>query len=183
MKKTLKLFVLAAAMLFGTQAFGQVTVTAGYQQPSYSAEGFSWNINGFYAGVMTQFQMTDMLYFEPGLLFDFGAKDGDSVSYLRLPLHLGAGFALGNGFELFANAGPGVAIGLFGSIPSLSEDVDRLTPIPGLPANPEKLPEGCHFNPRCSHCTAACQSGEIPWGEVTPGHFVRCTLCAGKKAE
>ena len=115
MKKTLKLFVLAAAMLFGTQAFGQVTVTAGYQQPSYSAEGFSWNLNGFYAGVMTQFQMTDMLYFEPGLLFDFGAKDGDSVSYLRLPLHLGAGFALGNGFELFANAGPGVAIGLFGS--------------------------------------------------------------------
>ena len=115
MKKTLKLFVLAAAMLFGTQAFGQVTVTAGYQQPSYSAEGFSWNLNGFYAGVLTQFQMTDMLYFEPGLLFDFGAKDGDSVSYLRLPLHLGAGFALGNGFELFANAGPGVAIGLFGS--------------------------------------------------------------------
>ena len=115
MKKTLKLFVLAAAMLFGTQAFGQVTVTAGYQQPSYSAEGYSWNLNGFYAGVLTQFQMTDMIYFEPGLLFDFGAKDGDSISYLRLPLHIGAGFALGNGFDLFANAGPGVAIGLFGS--------------------------------------------------------------------
>ena len=85
--------------------------------------------------------------------------------------------------DLFLNPQHPYTIGLFGSIPSLSEDVDRLTPIPGLPANPEKLPEGCHFNPRCSHCTAACQSGEIPWGEVTPGHFVRCTLCAGKKAE
>lgn len=85
--------------------------------------------------------------------------------------------------DLFLNPQHPYTIGLFGSIPSLSEDVDRLTPIPGLPANPEKLPEGCHFNPRCSHCTAACQSGEIPWVEVTPGHFVRCTLCAGKKAE
>ena len=85
--------------------------------------------------------------------------------------------------DLFLNPQHPYTIGLFGSIPSLSEDVDRLTPIPGLPANPEKLPEGCHFNPRCSHCTEACKHGEIPWVEVTPGHFVRCTLCAGKKAE
>ena len=82
--------------------------------------------------------------------------------------------------DLFLHPSHPYTIGLFGSIPSLSEDVDRLTPIPGLPANPEKLPEGCHFHPRCSHCTAACQTGDIPLVEVSPNHFVRCTLCAGK---
>lgn len=82
--------------------------------------------------------------------------------------------------DLFLHPTHPYTIGLFGSIPSLSEDVDRLTPIPGLPANPEKLPEGCHFHPRCSHCTAACQTGDIPLVEVSPNHFVRCTLCAGK---
>ena len=85
--------------------------------------------------------------------------------------------------DLFLDPRHPYTIGLFGSIPSLAEDVDRLTPIPGLPANPEKLPEGCHFHPRCSRCTAACKSGEIPFVEVTPNHFVRCALCADKKAE
>ena len=82
--------------------------------------------------------------------------------------------------DLFLHPTHPYTIGLFGSIPSLSEDVDRLTPIPGLPANPEKLPEGCHFHPRCSHCTAVCQKGEIPFVEVSPNHFVRCAMCAGK---
>ena len=82
--------------------------------------------------------------------------------------------------ELFLHPTHPYTIGLFGSIPSLSEDVDRLTPIPGLPANPEKLPEGCHFHPRCSQCTAKCTGGEIPFVEVRPNHFVRCALCAGK---
>ena len=81
--------------------------------------------------------------------------------------------------ELFLHPTHPYTIGLFGSIPSLSEDVDRLTPIPGLPANPEKLPEGCHFHPRCSHCTADCRKGEMPFVEVRPNHFVRCTMCTG----
>ena len=85
--------------------------------------------------------------------------------------------------DLFLDPRHPYTIGLFGSIPSLSEDVDRLTPIPGLPANPEKLPEGCHFHPRCSKCTQACKGGEIPFVEVTPNHFVRCALFAGDKAE
>lgn len=82
--------------------------------------------------------------------------------------------------ELFLHPTHPYTIGLFGSIPSLSEDVDRLTPIPGLPANPEKLPEGCYFNPRCNQCTAACREGHIPLVEIRPNHFVRCVLCADK---
>ena len=82
--------------------------------------------------------------------------------------------------DLFLHPAHPYTIGLFGSIPSMSEDVDRLTPIPGLPANPEKLPEGCHFNPRCTKCTEACKSGETPFVEVSPNHFVRCSMYAGK---
>jgi len=80
--------------------------------------------------------------------------------------------------ELFLHPTHPYTIGLFGSIPSLTADVDRLTPIPGLPANPEALPEGCHFHPRCSKCTEACKSGEVPFVEIRPGHFVRCGLCS-----
>ena len=82
--------------------------------------------------------------------------------------------------ELFLHPTHPYTVGLFGSIPSLSEDVERLTPIPGLPANPEALPEGCHFNPRCTRCTAACRAGQVPFVQVAPDHFVRCHLCAGK---
>lgn len=82
--------------------------------------------------------------------------------------------------DLFLHPTHPYTIGLFSSIPSLSEDVDRLTPIPGLPTNPEKLPEGCYFHPRCSRCTEICQKGDIPYIEISPNHFVRCTLCISK---
>ena len=85
--------------------------------------------------------------------------------------------------ELFLNPIHPYTVGLFGSIPSLVADVDRLTSIPGLPANPEKLPKGCHFNPRCSQCTEACRDGDIPFVEVKPGHFVRCTKYCGTDAQ
>lgn len=81
--------------------------------------------------------------------------------------------------DLFLHPAHPYTIGLFGSIPSMSEDVERLTPIPGMPANPEDLPKGCHFHPRCAHCTKACQEGEIPLVEISPNHFVRCTMCSG----
>ena len=82
--------------------------------------------------------------------------------------------------ELFLHPTHPYTVGLFGSIPSRSEDVERLTPIPGLPANPEALPEGCHFNPRCTRCSAGRGAGQVPFVQVAPDHFVRCHLCAGK---
>lgn len=83
--------------------------------------------------------------------------------------------------ELFLHPMHPYTIGLFGSIPSMAEDVERLTPIPGMPANPEKLPEGCHFHPRCSKCTEKCTGGDIPFVEVRPNHFVRCACCGTKQ--
>ena len=66
--------------------------------------------------------------------------------------------------------------GLFGSIPSLSEDVDRLEPIKGLMPNPTKLPEGCKFHPRCPHCMKLCETTCPEAVEISDGHFVKCHL-------
>ncbi len=65
-------------------------------------------------------------------------------------------------------------IGLFGSLPDISKDVDRLSPVEGLPPDPTNLPAGCKFHPRCPKATEACAQGEIPNKELAPGHFCRC---------
>ena len=64
--------------------------------------------------------------------------------------------------------------GLFGSIPDLTEESERLKPIPGLMPDPANLPSGCKFADRCQHATDACRSQEIPLYEVGEGHYSRC---------
>ena len=66
--------------------------------------------------------------------------------------------------------------GLFGSLPDISGDEERLHPIDGLPPDPTKLPVGCNFAERCPHATDACREKAIPAFEVAPGHLVRCLL-------
>ena len=67
--------------------------------------------------------------------------------------------------------------GLFNSLPSLDEDVDRLKPIRGLMPDPADLPKGCKFNPRCPYADKHCQSVEPELKEVAPGHLCRCHHC------
>lgn len=50
--------------------------------------------------------------------------------------------------------------GLFGSIPNLREDTDRLKPITGLMPDPTDLPKGCKFSPRCPKCMDVCRETE-----------------------
>jgi peptide/nickel transport system ATP-binding protein len=64
--------------------------------------------------------------------------------------------------------------GLFGSVPNLAEDVDRLKPIKGLMPDPTNLPAGCAFAPRCPYAMEACSAGPVGAIEVEPGHFVKC---------
>jgi peptide/nickel transport system ATP-binding protein len=68
--------------------------------------------------------------------------------------------------------------GLFGAVPHLYDDVDRLNPIPGLPPDPTDLPLGCHFNPRCLHGQERCRTEKKGLVEIEPGHFSRCTRLA-----
>ena len=76
--------------------------------------------------------------------------------------------------DIFENTLHPYTRGLFDSIPSLDEDVERLKPIPGLMPDPSNLPSGCHFHPRCALATEICRQKEPREMEIAPGHFVRC---------
>ncbi len=65
-------------------------------------------------------------------------------------------------------------VGLFGSLIDLDEDVDRLSPVPGLMPDPTDLPKGCKFAPRCPHCTEACRNQNPAEVEISSGHMVKC---------
>jgi peptide/nickel transport system ATP-binding protein len=73
-------------------------------------------------------------------------------------------------------------IGLFGSLPDLSENVHRLTPIPGLMPDPTALPKGCFFCPRCTHKMPICENVH-PQDYLFDGHLVKCHLFANEKPE
>ncbi len=47
------------------------------------------------------------------------------------------------------------------------------------PPDPGRLPDGCHFNPRCPEATARCRSEEPPVVQLTVGHWTRCWLYDG----
>lgn len=76
--------------------------------------------------------------------------------------------------HIFRNARHPYTKGLFGSIPSLSKEVDRLTPIPGLMPDPAKLPSGCKFHTRCPQATDECADTTPSLTSLEPGHYVRC---------
>lgn len=67
--------------------------------------------------------------------------------------------------------------GLFGAVPNLEVEVDRLNPISGRPPNPANLPEGCHFHPRCPIATDLCKNDQILLRRVSGNHFCRCICC------
>jgi oligopeptide transport system ATP-binding protein len=68
---------------------------------------------------------------------------------------------------------------LLGSLPRIEERVDDLVAIPGQPPNPQHLPEGCSFRPRCplSHGRAECFT-EPPLLEVGTDHRSACHFSA-----
>lgn len=70
--------------------------------------------------------------------------------------------------------------GLFGSIPSLTQNTRRLHPIDGLMPDPTNLPKGCKFAPRCGKCAQICMQ-EPPRVSEKDGHQIRCHLYAQKE--
>ena len=66
-------------------------------------------------------------------------------------------------------------LGLLGSIPSLDQDEDELTPIPGTPPSLVNQPDGCPFEPRCTMAIDVCRATEpdlVP--TERPGHLAAC---------
>lgn len=81
---------------------------------------------------------------------------------------------IGTKEDVFLHPTHPYTIGLFGSIPSMSGDVDRLTPIEGMPADPSNLPSGCCFWPRCPYATEECKNGDIPVMQLNATHQCKC---------
>jgi len=82
--------------------------------------------------------------------------------------------------HIFRNPQHPYTIGLFGSIPSLDEDVHRLKPIPGLMSDPTDLPEYCSFYDRCERRCEKCKETDPKPVEIEPGHFVKCLMRKGE---
>lgn len=76
--------------------------------------------------------------------------------------------------HIYKNAKHPYTEGLFGSIPNLNSDAERLKPIQGLMPDPANLPEGCTFSPRCPYATDRCREARPTPTEVEPGHLVQC---------
>lgn len=85
--------------------------------------------------------------------------------------------------EIFDHPAHPYTLGLFGALPNINEDVERLFPIAGTPPDPSNLPEGCYFYPRCPHSKEACRKEKLPLVEIKAGHFCRCRCDNGSKQE
>ena len=127
MKKILVLVAILAIGLGSINAQDNLRwgVTAGMNVSSLNVTGLDSRV-GFHAGVKAELglpQFTEGLYMDFGALLSLkGAKveAGSMASfkinpyYLEIPVHIGYKYAVNDNFSLFANAGPYIAIGLFG---------------------------------------------------------------------
>ena len=80
----------------------------------------------------------------------------------------------GSARDIFKDMSHPYTIGLFESLPDLNSKSKRLNSIPGLMPNPNHLPVGCKFAPRCSYSVEECRSAAIPLIEISDNHYCRC---------
>ena len=127
MKKVLLLMAMLTIGLASINAQDNLRwgATVGMNSSNFSITGFDSKI-GFHAGVKAEVglpQISEGVYLDMGALLTLkGAKiDGGSAAsikfnpyYLEIPVHIGYKYAVNDNFSLFANAGPYIAIGLFG---------------------------------------------------------------------
>ena len=80
----------------------------------------------------------------------------------------------GTVFEIFDSMMHPYSHGLFHSIPSLTRDVKRLTPIDGMMPDPMNLPQGCVFSPRCPFAQDRCHCEHPQLVHLDKEHWIRC---------
>lgn len=89
-------------------------------------------------------------------------------------MYAGSVIEYGSVKEVFSDPRHPYTAGLLGAIPTLEDEKERLTAIPGAVADPYHLPEGCSFAPRCSHCTKNCEREVPALKQITKHHYVAC---------
>lgn len=73
--------------------------------------------------------------------------------------------------------------GLICATPSLHKDNSQIRPIPGVPIDIAKLPQGCGFAPRCELCLPVCKDAVPSETQLGQGHMVRCHRCGGGRTD
>jgi len=76
--------------------------------------------------------------------------------------------------EVFTNPAHPYTMGLLNAIPKLTGKRERLHAIPGRVADPQNLPQGCSFHPRCTGCTEQCREKRPHMIEINKDHSVEC---------
>ncbi len=131
MNKFISTLLAASLMLFGTQAFAQMSVNVGYLNSTQSfkdASTKSINSNGAYAGVSFNIPVAGGLGFAPGVYYSMIAnKSGSSGTImgipvtasstfmehaLNAPLYLNYGIDLARDSKVFIYGGPTIQFGL-----------------------------------------------------------------------
>lgn len=78
--------------------------------------------------------------------------------------------------EIYKNTMHPYTKGLFGSIPSLTQNVKRLKAISGIMPDPTNLPSGCKFHDRCEYAKPECSQKRPQMVKLSETHQVRCVL-------
>ncbi len=81
--------------------------------------------------------------------------------------------------EIFENTLHPYTQGLFDSLPSLKKRQARLMPIQGQMPDPQNLPTGCPFHPRCTKAMECCTREKPKRSYHSPQHYVECHLYEG----
>ncbi len=109
MKKILSIMAVAAVMLFAGKANAQISLHAGYQSYSMSANGYSVSDDGFYVGGSYDVQAANSIFVTPGLYFAYV----EDIMDIRIPVLFNYRMNMDQiGFGVFA--GPTITFGLAG---------------------------------------------------------------------
>lgn len=78
--------------------------------------------------------------------------------------------------DIFDNTKHPYTQGLFNSLPNINDRKAKLKPIHGLMPDPNNLPTGCTFHPRCKYATEICSKKAPPRVYANDKHYVECHL-------
>lgn len=79
-------------------------------------------------------------------------------------------------YDLFDDPKHPYTKGLIGSVPKLGQKRSRLDSVPGNVPNPNQMPKGCKFAPRCKEVMPVCWEEEPAITATGPERFCRCWL-------
>ncbi len=80
----------------------------------------------------------------------------------------------GSVYQIFDKPHHPYTKGLYNSVPKMDQKEERLNSIEGVVPNPQNLPEGCKFAPRCPTAKERCVTEEPGYYNVGDSHRCRC---------